>query len=95
MNAVNRVTGPGTALINGQSTGLAGCLSAGQCELAPLCLRAAPELEHRITHRADGRCRSYIPVTPVISIDEMRMRLEDARALAEQVQFQSLTGSTS
>ena len=29
------------------------------------------------------------------SADEMRMRLENARALAEQVQYQSLTGSTS
>ena len=56
----NRVTGKHSAVINGKPTGLAGCASCGECARAPFCLRADPQLEHRITHRADGRCLSFI-----------------------------------
>lgn len=58
----NRVTGKFSAVINSEPTGLAGCASSKQCERSPFCLRADPQLEYRVTHRADGRCGSFIAI---------------------------------
>ena len=57
-----QVTGPYTALVNGKSTGFAGCSDTKVCPNAAHCLRADPQLKHRSQMLFDGRCGSFILV---------------------------------
>ena len=55
-----RVTGPYKAVIDGKTTGLAGCSDADACERASFCLRADPALKYRAPHMHDGKCNAFI-----------------------------------
>jgi hypothetical protein len=57
---VNRVTSPFTAIVDGQSTGLAGCKSM-RCPRRADCIRADGQLTHSVDFRVTGSCSYFIP----------------------------------
>ncbi|MDQ0022954.1 hypothetical protein J2X90_000740 [Variovorax paradoxus] len=59
---INRITGGGLAVIDGKSTGLAGCSDSAKCERADYCLRADMRLSYRASNLHEGKCYSFIAV---------------------------------
>lgn len=55
-----RVTGPFSAVIDGQRTGLAGCATKSGCSKPHACLRAHPLLEHLAAYPGGENCQSFI-----------------------------------
>lgn len=58
--AITQVTGKFTAMVDGKSTGLAGCANTSSCPNAQRCLRSDAQLAMRVQHLHDGRCGSFI-----------------------------------
>jgi len=59
----NRIINPYVAIINGTSTGLAGCSRSTTCLSAGGCIRANEQLKVRedMNPLSDANCRLYIP----------------------------------
>lgn len=55
-----RVTGPFSAVIDGQRTGLAGCATQSSCVKPQACLRTHPLLEHLAAQPGGENCQSFI-----------------------------------
>lgn len=53
---MNKITGPYSAIVDGQSTGLSGCINAYRCDRIGTCLRANNNLKHVV----DLGCKDFI-----------------------------------
>ena len=59
----NRIINPYVAIINGKSTGLAGCSRSATCPSAGGCIRANNQLKVRenMNSLSEKNCRFFIP----------------------------------